>query len=408
MKRREIIICGSTVFFAGCATTTEESEPRTNTSDTQNESSASEPSNTTDTEQQSEQPDPTVSITNTTVPDERTQGEPARVSVRVNTTTRTTLNATLYTANGTVADYQSDSISPDTSNTSLILSVPQDTHPGDSTVRITARGNGVTDEASGSLEIVKFIPESEKLYNDALDKTEEFLNIFSTVDSASSNPTILDTSISSRYTTAGTDVWFDAKELIDEAQNEDSSGQKVEQLEDEIDMLQTLYRTQQKQTELFNLLTDEVDQVIGSTPGTQSIRESTVSPVREQYNTLLEDVSDITPIVGENYNKKLTQIDSEIRVFERLIDPLSDLHDALFIIWESYNEDYAEAESKAGVAESTIDNIIEDVSDQNSYPPENEVDNEFVSLIRELKQGAVDAESEAIRQQSEANEDKNS
>lgn len=393
MHRREAIAISGLVLFTGCTDTSPESDSSGNTNTTTDESE-----NTTTENDPSKNLQSSVKINNVSAPNSVEQNNQLEVITEINSTTDTTVTTSLITQNGTEITSTSDTIDANDTSISLQLSIPADAQPGNSTLQVSARGDGASDQVTTNLSVAEFIPEWKQLYKDSVAKTEAFLTTFADVGTTTSNPTILSTSISSGYSLNGRQQLEEAGDLAWEAFDE-SANTQTRRLRSEINMLEQLTSTQSAVCDLMGDLRTFLDVVSGAGPFFDDELTDQLETARDNQKTLSDDVSDLNPIVGENYGLKVEQLNSEINAVENMLDPSEDLHSAQ----KSFrDEDYDAAANQASVAESGFDIIINRVNSEDSYPPTDDVDNEFVSLIQDFKLEAIDLESRAVSQQADS------
>jgi hypothetical protein len=394
MRRREAITTGGIVLITGCAGNTPETDADTSESNTTDTDTAD--TNTTDVQSQPEEEEKTVlTISNVSVSDPVKQGSNIVVSAEINTTTNATVTADLTTVNSSKITSTQTTVTPETKDVTIELSIPNDAIPGEGTARVVVQAGNISDQSTIPVTISEVIPEWKKPFNVATKRVKKYLNDFAAEGSEAEDRTILDTTISSGFGSAGTFVLSEADEAAFNALEEVDGGNQnargqIQRLRSEISMLRELDNTQESVCELFPQVQD--GRITGS-------YFETVEPVRKKQKQLSKSISNLNPIVGTLYKKKVTQMDEEINAVNNMIAPIEDFRSAQ----DSYDsQSYGAAANQAQVVQSQIQSVINDINTPTAYPPTDSVDEDFVSAIESWETKALNLQQKAAEKQSES------
>jgi hypothetical protein len=400
-RRKALLTVGAVISVAGCsdASDTEGSSENesTNRSESQGETSTNE------TESDSGESPATIEIGNIETANTAEMGSYLDVTTTVTTDTETTVTVEIIDQNGEAVGEASTDINATNEQTVTLSAIPATTSAtGNGSVRVQATSGSVSKEASSEVEIVAPPEGWEQPLEDTKTSIEQFLDKYAAIGSESGDSTILDVTISDPYADNNdTGDLFDAEDHASEARSEatgnDDAIQKTRRIRDEIRFLKELDDLQEAASDIWPLLQTELEGFRDdrNISGDLDPQYNTASDTHDTASTSLDEFN---PIVGSNYEQKLTQIKAELDIVDRMINAIT----AVFSARNNFEQGfYGTAFDRAQSARRDFDLAVRDIEDESNYPPEDSIDEKFRDHAREWKEEANQIEEEASNRETE-------
>lgn len=405
-RRKALLTLGAAISVAGCTDTSDTQDSSENESSNETEAQAETNNNETESNTDSSEPSATIEIDSVDVSNTAEMGAYLDVTTTVATDADTTVSVEIIDKNGESVGETSTTINASGEQTVTLSPIPSTASTtGNATVRVRATSGSVSEEASSEIEIVAPPEGWEQPLEDAKRSVQQFLEKYASIGSESADGTITAVTLSDPYSENNdTGDLFDAEEHAGEAREEatgnDDAIQKIRRIRDEIRFLKELDDLQEDASDLWPLLQTEIERFREdrSISGDLDPQYSTASDTYETVSTSLEELD---PIVGSNYEQKLSQIESELDIVDRVINAIT----AVFSARNNFDAElYGTAFDRAQSARRDFDLSVREIEDEANYPPEDSIDNEFRDHVQEWKEEASQIEKEASNRETEEND----
>lgn len=405
-RRKALFTLGAAISVAGCADTSDTETPSKTGEANESESRGETNTNETESDTDSGGSPATIEIGNIETANTAEMGSYLDVTTTVNTDTETTVTVEIIDQNGEAVGEASTDINATGEQTVTLSAIPATTSAtGNGSVRVQATSGTVSKEASSEVEIVAPPEGWEQPLEDTKTSIEQFLNKYAAIGSESGDSTILDVTISDPYADNNdTGDLFDAEDHASEARSEatgnDDAIQKTRRIRDEIRFLKELDDLQEEASDIWPLLQTELEEFRGdrNISGDLDPQYNTASDIHDTASTSLDEFN---PIVGSNYKQKLTQIEAELDIVDRMINAIT----AVFSARNNFEQGfYGTAFDRAQSARRDFDLAVRDIEDEGNYPPEDSIDQEFRDHAQEWKKEANQIEEEASNRETEEND----
>jgi hypothetical protein len=242
----------------------------------------------------------------------------------------------------------------------------------------------------------------ERDYNSAKENVQQFLDDFSAVGSDEEGATILVTTLTDDYSSAPLSGYLaEADTLLGDAGLEAPSGsserKRIDRLRDETTALSALSTCQDSLWDLYSMLVERLDDYQNGQSYNYELDDahSDTQSEADEFSNLVEDLN---PIVGSQYTEKVDQLNTELDVIDDLISGII----VLFSARDSYDDEiYGIAYDRAQSARRDFESAVEEIEDPESYPPTDQVDEEFLDHAEEWLSEAEDIEQSSLGRQTE-------
>lgn len=379
MRRRDYITFTGIAATGGCLRLQDRQTSEGNTNnETANRSKSAEAANrSSNTEaEKAEESSDTVEINNIDTINTVEQGSQFEVKTTVTADTSTKVLVEIIDKSGEPIGEKSTIINQTGKKTVSLSFIPSSTSAtGNGSVRVQAIKGSVNKKSTKTIQIIDPVEDWEESLSEAKSNIEQFLNKYASVDSKSDNQTILDVTISDRYQFNGQGNLYsaeeNAREAIEEAETPEETNQ-IRKVIDEVEFLLELSSLQTKHCDIWPLLRTELKNFRN-----ESNRSGDINPkfkeVSKKYNNVSKLLDKSSIVVGSNYEQKLTQINAELDIVDSMITGITLLYSG-----------------EALSARREFDLIIRNIEDKTSYPPKDDVDEEFRDLVQKWEAEADD------------------
>lgn len=413
LRRRRFLTTSGLAFsaaIAGCGETegngSDDSPTDTPGEDPEPDESPTETEASDDSETGTEsEPDTTVQIVAIDVPTTVEQGEIFDVEVTIDADVASTIRVALIDPEGDTADEAEADVPEAGEHTEpLSLTVSRQEVVGEGVVAVDLTAEDRSDETTVDVEIADVLEQWERRVRDARNIVEEYLDDFAAVG-ADEDGTILDTTVTDDYGSAS-DIspLFEADNLLGDARLETDPGTEnrelVVRLRTEVDVLLSISRCQRQTQAVYEALLDSLDDFQSESRLRQN-PDDDYTDAREQHDVLRESSEELDPVVGSNYEAKIEQLSGELDALDRLIGGIAPLFSARDAFEDEF---YGLAFDRAQSARRDFELVVRDVGDERTYPPEGQIDDEFLEHAEEWESEADEIERQASNRQTEDEE----
>jgi len=393
MNRRELLAVGALVAVAGCTDSEGDTDPEPEPQ--QDDADGGDDDSVDDTPEA----DTDLEILNVEVPSSVEQGAELGVDVTINTVNGAGISADLLDGDGeSLATDRAETSTDGGQTVSLSLSVGDDATVGNGELVVTAEyePESLSDEWTTEIEIVEVLSRLDRWEQQIRDHINGFLTNFAEIGSDNADATILQTDVTDGYRSAqATGPLFDADSRLSDARSETSPGSSEREifsrLQDEVDFLRQLSDTQQAACEVFDELV-EVQDLFKNDRSLRSDYDEKLADAEDELDELSDLLDEFDPVVSDLYDEKIEQIDAELSIIDDTIRGIS----PIFTARDDFDDGlYGLAFDRAQSARRDFESVVDDLEQEDQYPPTDEINTEFLEHVETWADEADEIERES-------------